>query len=219
MYADISAGRGALSLVNESMNNLRGAHANMANTMANFSAQINQAGANAQKILENEDLKAYQKMRDNLADQRAQQAQDFRQEVFNHNQRMDLAMQGFRENQAKQAQEYQQQIFKHQQGLDRINNAIKTQQLKMAQAQNKANVAKTEADTLAKNAQNFILGSTIGTGGSAEHIKAANELRKKLLDNFNPPPLQKPIKNKMITPPLTQPNTPTTAQFNPMLRP
>ncbi|WP_163531953.1 hypothetical protein [Helicobacter suis] len=218
MYPDISAGRGALSLVNESMNNLRGAHANMANTMANFSAQINQAGANAQKILENEDLKAYQKMRDNLADQRAQQAQDFRQQVFDHNQRMDLAMQGFRENQAKQAQEYQQQIFKHQQGLDRINNALKTQQLKMAQEQNKANVALTKAKTLDQQAKNYTLGVTIGTGGSSAHIKAAKTLQQDLLPNFNPPPLQKPIKNKMITPPLNPPS-PTTAQFNPMLRP
>ncbi|WP_163556266.1 hypothetical protein [Helicobacter suis] len=200
MYPDISAGRGALSLVNESMNNLRGAHANMANTLANFSAQMQGAANATHSILENEDKKAFQ------------------QKVLDHNQRMDLAMQGFRENQAKQAQEYQQQIFKHQQGLDRINNAFKTQQLKMAQEQNKANVAKTKADTLYKNTQNYILGSTIGTGGSAEHIKAANEAKKPLLGNFNPPPLQKPIKNKMNTAPLNPPS-PTTAQLNPMLRP
>ncbi|WP_281746735.1 hypothetical protein [Helicobacter suis] len=201
MYPDISAGRGGLALFNESLNNLRGAHANMANAMQNFSAQLQGAANSTHSILENEEQKA------------------LKQKVIDHNQRMDLAMQGFRENQAQAAQDYQQQVFKHSQAMDRVNNALKTNELKIKQAKNQADIAASNAATTAQNAQNFILGSTIATGGGAEHIKAAQSLKRPLLGNFRPPNLQKPmIKTKMTTPPLSTPQL-TTAQFNPMIRP
>ncbi|WP_104685850.1 hypothetical protein [Helicobacter suis] len=202
MYPDISAGRGGLALFNESLNNLRGAHANMANAMQNFSAQLQGAANSTHSILENEEQKA------------------LKQKVLDHNQRMDLAMQGFRENQAQAAQDYQQQVFKHSQAMDRVNNAFKTSQLKISQAQSRANIAASNAATTAQNIQNFIQGAVIGTGGSAQHTKAAQVAQRALLGNFKPPNLQKPmIKTKMTTPPLTPPNTPTTAQLNPFTRP
>ncbi|WP_163534069.1 hypothetical protein [Helicobacter suis] len=200
MYPDISAGRGGLALFNESINNLRGAHANMANAMQNFSTQLSSAANATHSILENEDQKA------------------LKQKVIDHNQRMDLAMQDFRQNQAQAAQDYQQQVFKHSQAMDRVNNALKNSQLKIAQAQSQAEIAAKNAATTSQNAQNFILGSTIGTGGGAEHIKAAQSLKRPLLGNFRPPNLQKPIRTKMTTPPLSPPNTPTTA-LNPFTRP
>ncbi|WP_163565149.1 hypothetical protein [Helicobacter suis] len=198
MYPDISAGRGGLALFNESINNLRGAHANMANAMQNFSTQLSSAANSTHSILENEEQKA------------------LKQRLIDHNQRMDLAMQDFRQNQAQAAQDYQQQVFKHSQAMDKINNALKNSELKIAQAQSQAEIAAKKATTQAQNISNFIQGSVIGTGGSAEQTKAAKVAKAGLLGNFRPPNLQKPIRTKM--PPLSPPNTPTTA-LNPFTRP
>lgn len=211
--ADITAGRGGLALFNESLGHLRGIHSHLANTLGNFASQQAQANAQLQNTLNTEDAKAYQKMRDSIADAQAQRVQELKEQAHALNAAQSTWQQQFSQKQAATQKEQWDKTYAQKQEQFNKQYALDKQKIK-------AQVGLTNAQIKAQQGANYNLGVVIESSGRGKDIKAANTLQRPLIGKYNPPPLLKPnYKPKSVPapppPPMSTPLTPPPNPPNP----
>lgn len=181
---DITAGRGALSALSESIGHIRGAHAQMQQVMQNFTNQVQASGAGIHGILEREDLKAYQRMRDQVADAQAQRVQDLKEQAH----ALNVSHSAW---QQKQAEIANQQWEK--------NYALSKKQLESMNALRAQQGAQIAANIRAQNLDNYAKAYMFGSNGSWQGMVIQNKMFAPFWGGKKaptPPPLKKSFKAK-----------------------
>ncbi|WP_104696284.1 hypothetical protein [Helicobacter salomonis] len=175
---DISAGRGGLALFNESLAQMRASHQNLAQAFGQFSEHLHKSSAHVLNTFNNEELKAYQRLRDSKADAQKDRAAQLEQERFNQAQAQQHLENTFREKQWN-AQQAQQAII----------NKQNAQRLAIELSRNKALNALSYAQSKAQNAQatgmnidNFYKGHIIKSADDPKAIQFGNQVQQGLLD-------------------------------------
>ncbi|MFC3847885.1 hypothetical protein ACFOPX_04985 [Helicobacter baculiformis] len=185
---DIGAGRGGLELMGRALEHHRAAHAQLHNTMQNLSAQLMGSGNNALSVLGHEELKAYQRLRDQQGDMERTRAYAFEQEKFQHQQdqdalRNDFVQQEFKANQAQRAiaNQQNQQKINIERGIAASQNALRG-----AQAED------TRLQAEHRRLGLFNVGSLMLGTPQAENKVVGKRLRRHLLGDWKKPSILKP---------------------------
>ncbi|GMT37975.1 hypothetical protein NHP20013_00280 [Helicobacter bizzozeronii] len=152
---DITAGRSGLAALSDALGHFRGAHAHLNQSLRDFNDQLAKRSANAYNILNNEELKAHQRLQDKIKNEQNERALKLQEEGFKYQQMQDK--------------------IKNAQNERRIN--IEAQNVKGMNALRGWQGRQIKANTLTQQVQNFNLGGLMQQSDDAQTMIGGNAIR------------------------------------------
>ncbi len=172
---DITAGRSGLAALSDALGHFRGAHSHLNQSLKDFNDQLGQSTRNAYNILNNEELKAHQRLQDQIKNEQNERSLKLQEEGFKYQQMQDK--------------------IKNAQNQQRIN--IEAQNVKGMNALRGWQGKQLQANALTQQVQNFNLGGLMQQSDDAQTMMGGNAIRAQsgLLPNSKSkkPPLALPM--------------------------